>query len=335
MEALVFGAVLALAFANGANDNMKGVATLCGSGALSYRGSLAVATGATLLGSLASLVVARGLVAAFSAKGIVPEALLTPGFIGAVAVAATATVLIASCVGLPISTTHAILGALGGAGLLAAGSRLALGRLAGAFALPLLASPLLAIAGVWLGLRVRRRAAPRRAGVVAGGSVDAGGEAVAADRRRRRAADGAHVASASLVSFARGLNDTPKMLGLLVGAGIGATLRSALAVGCLMALGGILAARPVLETLAERLTPMSPDEGLAGNLTTAVLVIGASRLGLPVSTTHVATGGIFGIGISGEGLHRGTTGGVVGAWIWTLPLAAVLAAIAYLAITHV
>ncbi|MEE8287610.1 MAG: inorganic phosphate transporter [Gammaproteobacteria bacterium] len=63
---------------------------------------------------------------------------------------------------------------------------------------------------------------------------------------------------------------------------------------------------------------MTSGQGLVGNLATSALVIGASRLGLPVSTTHVSTGAIFGIG--------GAVGRIVSAWITALPLAAVLAA---------
>ncbi len=72
MEWLVLAAALLLAFVNGANDNFKGVATLYGSGALSYRQALALASVSTLLGSLLSLALASGLIHAFSGKGIVP-----------------------------------------------------------------------------------------------------------------------------------------------------------------------------------------------------------------------------------------------------------------------
>ncbi len=71
---------------------------------------------------------------------------------------------------------------------------------------------------------------------------------------------------------------------------------------------------------------MTSGQGLVGNLATSALVIGASRLGLPVSTTHVSTGAIFGIG-GAEGSPRGgAVGRIVSAWITALPLAAVLAA---------
>jgi PiT family inorganic phosphate transporter len=104
MLGLLLCATLLLAFVNGANDNFKGVATLYGSGALSYRAALALAAGSTAAGSIASVFLASGLAKAFSAKGLVPDALLTPSFLGAVGIAAASTVLAATRLGLPVST---------------------------------------------------------------------------------------------------------------------------------------------------------------------------------------------------------------------------------------
>ena len=142
----------------------------------------------------------------------------------------------------------------------------------------------------------------------------------------QQAIGGAHLLSASLVGFARGLNDTPKILGLMLGLGIASPKLGALAIAAATTLGGWLAALRVADTLAMKITPMTPAEGLAVNLAISLLVIGASRLGLPVSTTHVSTGGIFGIGAVSGGLHRRVASEVVMAWVVTLPVAAVLAA---------
>ena len=135
-----------------------------------------------------------------------------------------------------------------------------------------------------------------------------------------------HLLSASSVGFARGLNDTPKILGLLMGAALLTPIQGTLAIAAAMALGGIVAARRVAETLSTKITPMTSGQGLVGNLATSALVIGASRLGLPVSTTHVSTGAIFGIGGAEGSLRWGAVGRIVSAWITTLPLAAALAA---------
>jgi PiT family inorganic phosphate transporter len=135
-----------------------------------------------------------------------------------------------------------------------------------------------------------------------------------------------HVASGSLVGFARGLNDTPKLLGLIVGASAMSPWLGTVAITAAMALGGMVAARRVADTLATKVTTMNPGQGLAGNLSTSVLVAGASQLGLPVSTTHVSTGSIFGIGAVGADLRWKMVGTVLAAWVTTLPLAAALGA---------
>ena len=139
--------------------------------------------------------------------------------------------------------------------------------------------------------------------------------------------DAGHLSSATAVGFARGLNDTPKILGLLVGGAAIEPMAGALAIAFVMAAGGLLAARRVAETLSQRITPMSHAQGLAANATTSLLVIAASRFGLPVSTTHVSTGGIFGIGASGGTLSGAMTGQILAAWLGTLPLAAGLGAL--------
>jgi len=92
-----------------------------------------------------------------------------------------------------------------------------------------------------------------------------------------------------------------------------------------MALGGWLAAQRVAETLAFRVTRMDVSEGLGGNLVTALLVMGASRFGLPVSTTHVSTGALFGIGLGNHSTRPSVIRQILLAWLVTLPVAATLA----------
>ena len=86
----------------------------------------------------------------------------------------------------------------------------------------------------------------------------------------------------------------------------------------------------VTHTLAEKVTPITPANGLAANLVTSLLVGFASRFALPVSTTHVSSGAIIGVGISngGKEVHWKTVGEMLLAWGATLPLSALLAAIA-------
>jgi PiT family inorganic phosphate transporter len=235
----------------------------------------------------------------------------------AVGLGAALTVGAATRVGLPISTTHAIVGGLVGAGAVAAGSALDLGALGVAFVLPLAVGPILAGLLAWAFSR--------------GG--DAIGSRVGPERFLRvgveptRALRVGHIASAATVGFARGLNDTPKILGLMVGASVIDPAVGAAVLGIAMALGGLLASRRVADTLALRITPMQSGQGLAANLATSLLVVGASRFGLPVSTTHVSTGGIFGIGAAAGTLKRQQAAEILGAWLATLPLAAALGAL--------
>jgi PiT family inorganic phosphate transporter len=159
-------AILFVAYTNGANDNFKGVATLFGSGTTSYRKALAWGTLATIAGSVTALVFSEKLVSRFSGKGLVPDALVgNPEFVGAVALAAALTVFLATLLAFPISTTHALTGALLGAGLVRARGDVHFAELGAAFFLPLVASPLLAMvlgllvypAAHWLRLRAGLR----------------------------------------------------------------------------------------------------------------------------------------------------------------------------------
>jgi PiT family inorganic phosphate transporter len=207
---LLLLAVLVLAYANGANDNFKGVATLYGSGTLSYRSSIALATTLTL------------------------------------------------------------------------GSD--------------------------------RTCAERDQG--SGAGISAG-----------PLLDALHCASAAAVSFARGLNDTPKMVALLLATRLLAPERGLLVVGVAIAFGGLLSARRVAETMSHRITAMNPGQAFTGNLTTALLVLFASRFGLPVSTTHVSCGSLVGIGLITRQARWSTIGQILLAWVTTVPAAAILAAL--------
>jgi PiT family inorganic phosphate transporter len=108
-------------------------------------------------------------------------------------------------------------------------------------------------------------------------------------------------------------------------AGLRGAGSASLLVALAMAMGGVLASRRVAQTLAFRVTRMDAAQGLGGNLVTALLVILASRLGLPVSTTHVSTGALFGIALRSHDGDAGVIRSILLAWLLTLPLAAVLA----------
>jgi inorganic phosphate transporter, PiT family len=146
--------------------------------------------------------------------------------------------------------------------------------------------------------------------------------------------DGVHYLSAGAVSFARGLNDTPKIVALSMAAGgLNLSWRVAL-VALFMALGGLRHAQRVAETVSKRITAMDPDQGVIANLVTSFLVILASRWGLPVSTTHVSCGALFGIGATNGRAQWGVVRNIVLAWVITLPVAALLAGGIYVLLQH-
>ena len=368
---LVFLAALFLAYANGANDNFKGVATLLGSNTTTYRGAIALATVATFAGALCSLLVAGGLVQAFSGSGLVPAAVAaSPRFLLSVAVGAGATVLLAALRGMPISTTHALTGALAGTGFLAVGTELNLGRLGYGFFAPLLVSPILAVlltAPLYRALRaVRTRLGIKRESCVCVGArqfvpvrqlqydagalryaraavVPAGVELAIGttsdcvekyDGRlvgvsAQSLVDGVHYLSAAAVSFARGLNDTPKIVALLLVVQALEIRLGVAAIATAMALGGLLNARKIAATMSRRISRMNDGQALTANIVTGFLVIVASRLGLPVSTTHVSVGAIGAVGLINGSADNRVIGGILASWLLTLPFAAGAGALAY------
>ena len=305
---LVFIATIFLAYSNGANDNFKGVATLYGSGQMSYKQAISWATLAQIAGSVTSVFLSATLVKNFSGKGLIPDSFLTqPAFAVAVALGAAVTVLLATRIGMPISTTHGLVGALVGAGLVAVGSGLNFSKLGAAFVVPLLVSPLLSAAlsfGLfWLFSLIFKEKMKNNPILELG-----------------------HRLSAIIVCFARGLNDTPKIVGLLVLIQTLDVRFGMAAVAMAMAIGGWLNAAKVAETMAKKITPLSNEQGFVANLVTGVLVSTASFSGLPVSTTHVSVGSLFGIGLATKQANFAVLKNILLSWILTLPTAAFLSA---------
>lgn len=299
-----------VAFTNGANANFKGVASLYGSGATSLRFALWWGTATTFAGSVAAIFLASGMLKAFSGKGLVPDALTTsPHFLLAVAIGGSLTSFVATRLSFPASTTHALLGALLGAGLASGDHTVHFGPLLTIFVQPLLISPLLAVAVgalIYLVLKFSRL-------------LPSG---------RSRTLDLLHILSGGAASFARGLNDTPKMAALLSVVGIFDLRGACLFIGALIAIGGLVDAKNVAETLARKVTDMSPADGFCANLSTALLATTASYHSLPVSTTHVSVGSLCGIGlVTGQGKWK-TVSQIVLSWLITVPCGAAIAALA-------
>jgi PiT family inorganic phosphate transporter len=352
--ALLVAAALFVAYANGANDNFKGVATLYGSGIIGYKGALAWATLTTFSGSLCSVFISNRLVKAFTAKGLVPDVVAAaPEFLAAVALGAALTVFLATISGFPISTTHALTGGLVGAGFAVPGGSVNFYLLGKNFFLPLMASPLLAVALTGIGyplfrcarrrtgtrmLRVRISNTGNLLNLATVPSIEGKMEITANCPERfqehvlgvssQSLMDAGHFISAGAMSFARGLNDAPKIVGLMLVIKALHVQTNLLLVAAAMAIGGLLHARKVAQTVSKRITHMNHTQGFAANLATTLLVLTASHSGLPVSTTHVSCGSLFGIGLTTGQADSHIIRQIVLSWMLTLPLAALLAAAA-------
>ena len=356
MTTLLILSVVLLSFANGANDNFKGVATLWGSGLTTYQRAIAWATGFTFLGSLAARWLGSSLAAKFSGAKFVDAAIAAQlPFLIAVALGAGCTVLLAARLGLPISTTHSITGALVGAGVAAAGfSHVKFAALGKGVVLPLLFSPMVALVlTVGIQLLLKRfgwakgisdcvcvdepQIVALAANAAASTTVIATSPTLrlapsvecqtGAEIARFSIGDGVHWFSAAAISFARGLNDTPKLVAVLLVAAAYNARMNYLFVAVAIAIGGVLGAARVARTLSKRITPMATREAVTANLVAAALVTMASPFALPVSTTHVTSGGIFGIGLlRKEEANWGKVREILLAWVATLPLGAALAA---------
>jgi len=371
---LAFLLVLALAYANGTNDVSKAIATLVGSGITNYRGAILWGTIWTTVGAGASAFLASAMVKTFSRELILTGTTIQPVVALAVLTGAMAWVLFASHTGLPVSTTHALTGAIVGTGLIAfAGEALIWPAIVKKIALPLLLSPFLALTialilhpvvrlltARWEGACVCVMPASRALVAIdaRGGTrilfqtTSLGQPVMAVPSQCDRAGlqgvvvglDTIHWISSGLASFARGTNDAPKIVAMLL---LGATTAawpsdwSQLAafggVALAMGLGGYFGGLRVTEVLAEKVTKMNHSEGLSANLTTSSLVLLSGTLGLPVSTTHLSSSAIIGIGLL-KGLNAvrwATVRDMVLAWILTLPAAALLACLAYLILSGI
>ena len=371
---LAFALVFALAFANGANDVSKAIATLVGSGVTDYRSAIAWGTVWTVIGAAVAAFVARAMVNTFSHDLVQTGTIIEPAATLAILTGAMAWVLFASRTGLPVSTTHALTGAIVGTGLVAfAGEGLIWSAIGGKIALPLLLSPFLAlIVSLIVHPAVRLLAArwegaclcvmPASRALV---SIDArggtrtlfqttsfGSPVMAVPSQCDRdglqglvvGLDTIHWISSGLASFARGTNDAPKIVAMLLLGSATATwpstssqLAAFVGVAIAMGLGSHFGGLRVTEVLAENVTKMNHAEGLSANLTTSSLVLLSGSLGLPVSTTHISSSAIIGIGLlKGRNAIRWTTvRDMVLAWVVTLPASALLACIAYLILTRV
>lgn len=325
--AVVLLLTIFLAAVNGSNDVPKGVATLAGAGVTKFRTAIIWGTITTLIGCLVSLQLASRMTALFS-KGIV-SATPTAEFAIAVLVGTASWVALATVLRLPVSTTHALIGSLLGAGVLFSSDSVNWSTLLPKVVQPLLLSVFVAyVVSVVLAV-IATRGARKPADVPGAARPDSSRAG-----RLDRVLGGLHWTTSGLACFARGLNDTPKIVAIgafaLVPAGF-APWQILLIVAAAMAVGSLVGGLRIAERLAKDVVKMSHREGFTANLTTAALVgLGASA-GLPMSTTHVSTGAIAGsAGLNISRVNGKTIGQFAIAWLVTPPVAGVVAALTYL-----
>ncbi len=367
---LVLAAGVLTAYWNGANDVSKGIATLVGSGVTDYRRAIGWGAFCTGLGGLAGAGAAGAMLVTFGTGVLAPGTAPTSAAALATILGAAAWVLVATRTGLPVSTTHAIVGALAGVGALAYGlGGVRWTALGATIVVPLLLSPLASLVLTALILRTARGPAAALAAegdCVCAGLEPAGTAIAAADAWSRTAAlvadgwrvqisagaskacaterpsalrlrlDHLHWVTSGATSFARGMNDAPKIVAITLAAaalagGAAVSLPVLFALITLgMVAGSVAGGRRVTHVLAERITRMDHQEGFVANLVTAALVGAGAIGGLPMSTTHVASSAIVGAGAQRgrAALNRRTIRDVLLAWVVTVPAAATFGVLA-------
>ncbi len=300
-----------LAFANGANDVGKSVASLVHVGPGGSIGRRPLLWGGFFsgIGSVSAVLVAGRLFSTFTPQKIV-NASISSSFVLAVLIAAALWILAATLVRLPVSTTHAILGAIMLQGIFLFGvSSLAWDFLTVRVLIPLAGGPLAALIGIYLFERLIRRPKvvkeekPKWAGI-------------------------SHWGSAAATAFARGVNDAPKMA-VLGGFFLAANSFEVVwvpysIVAVAVVFGSLVMGHRVAITLTRRAVPLDQGQRLRSGVATAVLVSAGAYLGAPLSTTHVNAGAAAGAsGLRGE--IRTALRGMVLPWLVTLPAVGLLA----------
>lgn len=347
-----------MAFVNGGNDVSKPIATLAGTKVASIQTAVLWGTVWTVAGALTGLYWGGEMI-----KNITQSIFVeTPDFNFPLALATIGApilwVSLATWRKWPVSTTHALIGGVVGSGILAFGAKGIAWVVIGAkIALPLLVSPLLAViltllltpllkkfANTISGTRVCVTPVPKLVYVRAGNSTESvidGCLLCSTDSHQSRLTSGftlnidhLHWLTSGLLSFSRGLNDTPKLIAIVLpflalshgGTPAWLYFLAAFAMGA----GGLMAGKRITELLGFKVTSMSHAEGFAANFVSTLLVLGASPLGLPVSTTHVSTSSIMGIGLkNGRGLNKQVVYSILFAWIVTAPVAGIFGALIY------
>lgn len=350
-----------LAFANGANDVSKGIATLAGAKLTSVRNAVAWGTVWTVAGSLSGFFWGGAIIKNISQNIYTqPHDFYLPLGL-AIGIAPTLWIALATWKKWPVSTTHSIVGTLVGSGIMAFGiGGIAWHATLSKIVLPLFASPIIAIALAFIlapglkkiahtisRMRVCLTPVPKLlfAGTEPTLAIETTEDCIICDRDSDEAeltagftlsVDHLHWLTSGMLSFSRGLNDTPKLIAVampfLLLDGMEPPIWFYLMAALAMGAGSLLAGKRITEILGFKVTEMDHPHGFSANFVSTFLVMGASRFGLPVSTTHVSTSSIMGVGLAnGSGINRQTVWPMLFAWLITAPVSGLFGALIYLA----
>ncbi|MEV0181564.1 inorganic phosphate transporter [Streptomyces sp. NPDC050625] len=316
--AIVVATALAFDFTNGFHDTANAMATTISTGALKPKVAVTMSAALNLVGAFLSVEVANTI-----SKGLVDETGIRPEVIFAALVGAILWNLLTWLVGLPSSSSHALMGGLIGATIASAGTGAVHGDvLVTKVLIPAVAAPIVAGVAAMLATRFSY-----------GLSKDADS---AATRKGYRAGQ---IASAGLVSLAHGTNDAQKTMGIITLALIagGAIAPDSnppvwviLSAGLAIALGTYIGGWRIIRTMGKGLTDLQPQQGFSAQTSAATVILASSHLGFSLSTTHAVSGSVMGAGMGRKGgvVRWSTATRMVVAWALTLPAAALVAALA-------
>jgi PiT family inorganic phosphate transporter len=305
-------------FTNGFHDTANAMATSIATGALKPKVAVGLSAVLNLVGAFVSTEVAKTI-----SSGLVDDALVTVPIIFGGLVGAILWNLLTWYVGLPSSSSHALFGGLIGATWIAAGSgAVHFGTVVQKIIIPAVAAPIVAgvvaLLGTYLVYTITRRA------------------------RKKNVDDGfrvGQIASASLVSLAHGTGDAQKTMGIItlvlitsgsLASGSKPPLWVIFAAGLAIAAGTYLGGWRIIRTMGKGLTEIESPQGFAAETSSTAVLLASSHLGFPLSTTQVCSGSILGAGL-GKRLAevRWTVAGRMAlAWLFTLPAAAIVGALA-------
>ncbi|MEU2425776.1 inorganic phosphate transporter [Streptomyces sp. NPDC007851] len=316
--AIVVITALAFDFTNGFHDTANAMATTISTGALKPKIAVAMSAALNLVGAFLSVEVANTI-----SKGLVDENGIRPEVIFAALVGAILWNLVTWLVGLPSSSSHALMGGLIGATVASAGFGAVHGDvLVTKVLLPAVAAPVVAGLAALLSTRLSYRLSKN-----------------AEDEATRKGYRAGQIASAGLVSLAHGTNDAQKTMGIItlaliaggsIAPGSNPPTWVILSAGLAIALGTYIGGWRIIRTMGTGLTDLQPQQGFAAQTSAATAILASSHLGFSLSTTHVVSGSVMGAGLGRKGgtVRWSTATRMVVAWLLTLPAAALVGALA-------